>query len=192
MAVDMSMEGLMGLFLLAFTDSFISPIIPEVILLPLCLANRELAVYYAMVAWIASILGSFIGYSIGYKIGPVCVTKFVPEKHWLRIKALVDQYGAWALLWGAIAPIPYKVISISAGVLNINIKVFALVTMIGRAKRFMIEGILIYYLGETVIEIGQIVLAHKPLLFLVTFIIILGAYHLTKYLFNKPDENLKL
>jgi undecaprenyl-diphosphatase len=185
------MEGTVGLFLLAFTDSFISPVVPEVALLPLCLANRELAVYYAMVAWIASILGSFIGYFIGYKIGPLCVTRFVPEKHWLRMKNLVEQYGAWALFWGAIAPLPYKVLSISAGVLTIDIKIFILVTIIGRFKRFMIEGILIYYLGDTAIELGQSVLTHKPLLLITTIIIIGGAYHLTKHFRGKLDKNLK-
>lgn len=185
----MSTEGQIGLFLLAFTDAFISPILPEVILLPLCLANRELAIYYAGVAWVASVLGSLIGYSIGYKLGPVCVVKFVPEKHWLRIKDLVDKYGAWALLWGALAPLPYKVISITAGVLTVNIRVFILITIIGRAKRFMIEGILIYYLGGAVIELGQSVLAHKPLLLLVSLVIILGAYQLTKRLSRNSDKN---
>lgn len=184
-------EGLIGLFLLAFTDSFISPIVPEVILLPLCLANREMAIYYAGVAWIASILGSVIGYSIGYRLGPVCVTRFVPEKHWVRIKELVDTYGAWALLWGALAPLPYKVISITAGVLAIDFKVFILVTMIGRAKRFMIEGILIYYLGDAVIEFGQSILAHKPLLLLTSLLLIFGAYLLTKILCKAPDRDHK-
>lgn len=191
MVEDVSAEGLIGLFLLAFTDAFISPILPEVILLPLCLANRELAVYYAGVAWLASILGSLIGYSIGNKLGPVCIVRFVPEKQWLRIKNLVDTYGAWALLWGALAPLPYKVISITAGVLNVSIRVFVLVTVIGRAKRFMIEGILIYYLGEAVIELGQSVLAHKPLLLFASLVIIFGVYQLTKYWARNPDKNHK-
>jgi len=188
----MSTEGLLGLFLLAFTDSFISPILPEVVLLPLSLATPSLALYYAAVAWIASILGSFIGYFIGYKLGPICITRFVPEKHWLRIKDLVDKYGAWAIFWGAIAPLPYKVISISAGVLNINIRIFTLVTIIGRGKRFMIEGILIYYLGERAVELGQSILTYKPLLLLTTLIIIFGAYHLTKRFCGKSKENLNL
>jgi membrane protein YqaA with SNARE-associated domain len=192
LVVDASWEGLIGLFLVAFTDSFISPILPEVVLLPLCLATRELAVYYATVAWIASILGSFIGYSIGYKMGPICVNRFIPEKHWLRIKNLVDKYGAWALFWGAIAPLPYKVLAISAGVLNIDIRVFTLVTIIGRFKRFMIEGILIYYLGDAAIELGQNILAHKPLLFITALIIIVVIYHLSKYLRGKSAEKLKM
>lgn len=187
MAVDASFEGLIGLFLVAFTDSFISPVIPEVILLPLCLATRELAIYYAMIAWIASILGSFLGYFIGYKTGPICVNRLIPEKHWLRIKDLVAKYGAWALFWGAIAPLPYKVLAISAGVLSIDIRVFTLVTIIGRFKRFMLEGILIYYLGDAAIELGQSLLAHKPLLLITTVIIVFGAYHAVKFLRGKSN-----
>jgi Predicted membrane protein len=173
------MESIAGLFLLAFTDSFISPILPEVVFLPLCLANRELAIYYALIAWVASILGSFIGYGIGRKLGAACVTRFVPEKHWQRLKELVDKHGAWALLWGALAPLPYKVISISAGVLNINLRIFTLVTIIGRFKRFMLEGILIYYLGSAAIELGRTILAHKPLLIITTLLMVWGAYYLT-------------
>lgn len=148
-------HGLLGLMLLAFTDSFISPIMPDIIMVPLCLANPDKAIFYSGMATLASVAGGFIGFSAGSKLGPAVIERFVPRKHWEHIRNLVEKHGGWAIFWGAIAPIPYKFVSISAGVLGVNMRLFLIVTILGRAKRFLLEGILIYYFGPPLIAIWE-------------------------------------
>ena len=138
--------------ILAFVESFISPILPDVLLIPMCLANPSMAIYYAGATTLASVVGGFIGYSIGAWLGPVAVNRFIPKRHWDRIKNLAEKHGGWAVFWGAIAPIPYKFVSISAGVLGLNRRLFLLITILGRSKRFLLIGILLYYVGPSVLD----------------------------------------
>jgi len=145
-------NGLAGLMILAFVESFISPILPDVLLIPMCLANPSMAIYYAGATTLASVVGGFIGYSIGAWLGPVAVNRFIPKRHWDRIKNLAEKHGGWAVFWGAIAPIPYKFVSISAGVLGLNRRLFLLITILGRSKRFLLIGILLYYVGPSVLD----------------------------------------
>ncbi|BBB92087.1 MAG TPA: VTT domain-containing protein [Methylomusa anaerophila] len=140
-------NGVYGLMLLAFADSFVSPIMPDIIMVPLCLAEPDKAIFYSFLATISSVAGGFIGYSLGARLGPVCIVRFIPPHHWETIRNLVEKHGAWAVFWGAIMPIPYKFVSISAGVLGLNRNLFLIVTIIGRSKRFLLEGILLYYFG---------------------------------------------
>lgn len=139
--------GLFGLVIAAFTESFCSPILPDVILLPLAIAQPENAIYYGGIATIASVLGGFIGYGIGYKIGLPAAQKMIPVKYQDKIQGFVDNNAKWAVFLAAIAPIPYKFTSITAGALKINLSLFFVMSLLGRGKRFLLEGILIYYYG---------------------------------------------
>jgi len=148
-------NGVYGLVFLAFTEAFVSPILPDVVMLPLCLANPGLAIYYGAVTTAASVAGGLIGYGVGSKLGPICVKRYIPEKHWQRIHNLAEKHGGWTIFWGAIAPIPFKFVSISAGVLRLNFKLFIFISIIGRSKRFLLEAVLLYYLGPSLIEMWE-------------------------------------
>lgn len=152
--IDFAREnGVYGLMLLAFTESFISPILPDILMVPLCLAEPQNAIYYSGMTTLASIVGGFVGYSMGARLGPVCVNRVVPQHHWERIRSLAERHGAWTVFWGALMPIPYKFVSISAGVLGLNRNLFLLITVLGRSKRFLLEGILLYYYGAAILEV---------------------------------------
>ena len=143
----------LGVVILSFLDACISPIIPDVVLIPASIANPHQAIYLAMLATIAATIGSFVGYFIGCQFSDYAQQKIIPHQHMEYIRGLVDKYGAWAVFWGAMAPIPYKIVAISAGVLRLNIWLFALATFLGRAKRFLIFGIPIYFFGPSVVPI---------------------------------------
>ena len=143
----------LGVFLLSFTDAFISPIVPDNVIIPASIANPQNALWLATLATIASVLGAFIGYFIGHKFSNFAQQKIIPKKHMEHIRSLVERYGGWAVFWAAMAPIPYKFVAISAGVLKINLKLFTLATVLGRGKRFLIIGIAVHYLGPQVIPI---------------------------------------
>jgi membrane protein YqaA with SNARE-associated domain len=145
--------GLIGLIIISFTESFISPILPDILLIPMALAEPEKAIYYSAVATGASILGGLVGYLAGRRFGLPIIQKFVPQKHVDRIQHWVTNYGVWAILLASLAPIPFKFVSISAGVFRLNMTLFLFAATLGRAKRFLLEGVLIYYYGPYAMEL---------------------------------------
>ncbi len=145
--------GVTGLFILSFIESFISPILPDLLLIPMALALPQEAVYYAAIATLGSVLGGFVGYGAGNRFGIPLVKRFVPEGQADKIREWIEKYGGWAVFFAAMAPIPYKFVSISAGVFRISLPVFFLASVLGRGKRFMLEGVLIYYYGPKAIEL---------------------------------------
>ena len=139
--------GLYGLIVAAFTESFISPILPDIILLPLMLAKPQDAIFLGAVATIVSVAGGFIGYGIGYKLGAPAARKIIPAKHLARIENYLRENAKWAIFLAALAPIPYKFVSISAGAFRINFTVFVLISLVARGKRFILPGTIIYFFG---------------------------------------------
>lgn len=145
--------GLIGLIIVSFTESFISPILPDILLIPMALAEPEKAIYYSAIATAASSIGGIIGYLAGKRFGLPIIQKFIPQKHIDRIGNWITKYGVWAIILASLAPIPYKFVSISAGVFRLNMTLFVIASIIGRSKRFLLEGILIYYFGPQAIEL---------------------------------------
>lgn len=145
--------GLIGLIIVSFTESFISPIIPDLILIPMALSAPEKAIYYSAIATTASVLGGLIGYIMGRRFGLPLVKKYMPDKYSETIRHWVTNYGVWAVLLASLAPIPYKFVSISAGVFKLNMTLFIIASILGRAKRFLLEGILIFYYGPQAMEL---------------------------------------
>ena len=145
--------GTAGLFFVSFIESFISPILPDLILIPMALSAPEKAIYYALIATLASVLGGIIGYFIGKRLGLPVLQKYASAKHVETIHNWLEKYGGWAIFFAAMAPIPFKFVSISAGVFRVNMIVFLLAAIIGRGKRFLLEGILIFYYGPKAVEL---------------------------------------
>jgi len=145
--------GVIGLLVAAFTESFISPILPDLILIPVALANPSNAIYYGLITTVVSVLGGFVGYGIGNKIGMSAAHKMIPAKYMDKINHYVQDNAAWAVFLAAMSPIPYKFISITAGALGIRMPVFVTASLLGRAKRFMVEGFIIYYFGPKAMSI---------------------------------------
>ena len=144
--------GLAGLIAAAFTESFCSPILPDLILIPLALANPEQAIIYGVATTVASVLGGIIGYWLGSKLGVSATKRMIPQKYTELVQKYAQENAAWAIFFAALSPIPYKFVSITAGALKIDWKLFMGVSFIGRAKRFLIEGVLIYYFGPAAME----------------------------------------
>ena len=145
--------GLFGLIVAAFTESFISPILPDLLLIPLALADHQNAIWYGLAATAASVVGGIIGYWIGAKIGIHAARRMIPQKYMASVQSYVNANAVWAIFLAAMAPIPYKFVCITAGALKIRWPLFIFISFLGRAKRFMIEGILIYYFGPAAIDI---------------------------------------
>lgn len=144
--------GLYGLIVASFTEAFVSPILPDIILIPLMLATPSDAIYLGAVATAASVLGGFIGYAIGYKLGAPAARKVIPAKHLDKIEGYLNENAKCAIFLAALAPIPYKFVSISAGAFRVNLTVFVLISIVARGKRFLLPGALIHFFGPSAQE----------------------------------------
>ena len=134
----------------SFSESIIFPIPVDVLLVPMSLLNPSMAIWFGVVSMVASVLGGVIGYWLGQRLGRPALRIFVSSSKSDRAERLFDKYGAWAVVAAAVTPIPYKVFTIIAGVLNLELKKFVFASIIGRGFRFLSIGILFYIYGEEV------------------------------------------
>jgi len=141
--------GWIGLLIAAFTESFCSPIFPDLVLIPLALAHPEQALTLGIIATAGSVVGGILGYGIGFKLGGPAARKLIPAKYAEKIFYHAKNNAKWAIFIAALSPIPYKFVSITAGALKVRFTVFMIISLIGRGKRFLLEGIIIYYYGAT-------------------------------------------
>ncbi|MEO9364976.1 MULTISPECIES: YqaA family protein [Candidatus Nitrosocaldus] len=143
--------GDVGLFILAFLESSVFPVPPDVLLIALALANPALALYYATIATIGSVLGGVAGYYIGLKGGRRVAKRIFSERMIERADNYFKEYGVWAVLIAAFSPIPYKVFTIASGIFRLSLKGFIIASIIGRGARFYAEGLLIMLWGEQIL-----------------------------------------
>ena len=144
--------ALVLLVLVAFSESIFFPIPPDPLLIAIGVADPSVAIWAAALATAASVAGGVVGHYLGRRIGRPLLNKFVSEDKIARAESLFERYGAWAILAAAITPIPYKVFTILAGVMNLRMRSFLLASAVGRSARIMTVGVLIYVFGESVRE----------------------------------------
>jgi membrane protein YqaA with SNARE-associated domain len=148
--------GTAALAVLAFAESSFFPIPPDVLLIALCIGHRKKALWFATVCAAASLLGGIFGYLIGWGLWSMVDQLFfayVPgftEAGFNHVKSLYDQYNFWIVFVAAFTPIPYKIITIAAGVCHINFPMFLVASCIGRSARFFLVAGLLYFFGERI------------------------------------------
>lgn len=136
----------------AFAESSFFPIPPDVMLIPMALAYPRRA--YTMAAWctVASVLGGILGYAIGSLL-------YDSVGHWLvslygyggkveAFRAAYAQWGAWIILLKGLTPIPYKLVTITAGFAGFNFGLFVLFSIITRGARFFVLALLLHRYGD--------------------------------------------
>ena len=142
------------LALLSFLESSVFPIPPDVMLVPMCLANRRRALFYAMVCTIASVLGGLLGYAIGYylieTVGRGIIHFYGLDQAFEDYKTLFKEWGLWIILIKGATPIPYKVVTIASGAASFDLTVFILASILTRGVRFGAEAVLLWYYGEPI------------------------------------------
>lgn len=135
----------------SFADSSFFPITPLVMLVPMVLAQPSKAFSFALLTTLFSALGAVLGYSIGYFLFEIISPWLASTHYWpdyLSAKAWVDEWGIWAVLIGGFLPIPYKIFTIAAGSLSMNLPLFLLVSTLGRGTRFCAVAFLVKFGGE--------------------------------------------
>jgi membrane protein YqaA with SNARE-associated domain len=141
------------LFFLSFAESSFFPIPPDVMLIPMCLADKKKAWYYALITTLASVLGGVFGYFIGYFIFDLLELWLRDSNYWDSFqisKVWFKEWGLWAVLLAGISPIPYKIFTIAAGITGINLIGFILFSLLGRGARFFLIAAMISFFGERI------------------------------------------
>jgi undecaprenyl-diphosphatase len=183
-SVELSRElfislGVPGLFAVAFLEFFLLPVPPDLVLIPLALAQPEHAVIYAAVATAGSVLAGLVGYSIGRKGGrPVLESRFSGERA-ERAEAYFERSGFATIAIGAFAPIPegYELLSVASGVLGLDSRTYLLASLLGRGSKYFLEAALVLALGDAVRSLGEVDLY---VILGVIAIIVLAAYLLRR------------
>jgi len=143
--------GAWALFLLAFVESSFFPVPPDVLLIALTLPKPKRWLRYALICSVGSVLGGIFGYVIGIGLWGAARPLFIPyvfsQATFDRVVGLYAQHDFWIVFIAAFTPIPYKAITITAGVCRIDFAMFLLASVIGRSARFFMVAALIRIFG---------------------------------------------
>ena len=170
------------LAMVAFVESSIFPIPPDVMLIPMILAARNRAWLIAGVCTLFSVLGGLFGYLIGVflfeEIGRPIFEFYNFSNQFSDFTVKYNEWGAWAVLIAGITPFPYKVITILSGFSRIDIVIFIVFSIIARGARFFIVAVLLWYYGEA---IKIFIERHLGWLFAIFILLLLGSFVLVKF-----------
>jgi membrane protein YqaA with SNARE-associated domain len=176
--------GAIALFLLAFAEASFFPIPPDVLLIALCVGHRERSFWFATICVTGSVLGGAAGYLIGWGLWSGVDQYFftyVPgftEDVFQNVQSYYEKYNFWIVFVAAFTPIPYKVITIAAGVFGINFFMFMIASIIGRAGRMFLVAALLYHYGE---PIQKFIDKYFNILSIIVVAGIIGGFVVIKY-----------
>ena len=161
------------LALISFIESSVFPIPPDVLLVPMALAERNRSFNFAGICTVASVLGGFLGYAIGYflwdTLGAPLFEFYGYMDEFDTFKNAFNEQGAWLVLVFGVTFFPYKVITIASGVTMLDPLIFGLASVVARFIRFFVEAALIWRFGEAIREFieKRLVLVVSGVVFLV-------------------------
>jgi membrane protein YqaA with SNARE-associated domain len=140
---------------LSFAESSFFPVPPDVMLAPMCMAQPSRAWRYAGITTLASVLGGLLGYLIGFYAFELIQPWLQQSHYWdkyLHARSWFEEWGFWAILVAGFSPIPYKVFTIAAGTLAMNLPLFVAGSIIGRGGRFFLVAALMAWGGPQMEE----------------------------------------
>lgn len=143
-----------ALFGVSFAESSFFPIAPDVMLIPMVLADRKRAFLLAAWCTLASVLGGILGYVIGaylYEtVGQWLIALYGYAERVEEFRAFYAEWGSWVILIKGVSPIPYKLVTIVSGFAGYSFPMFVLLSAITRGARFMLWATLLYLYGEPI------------------------------------------
>lgn len=168
----------------SFVESSVFPIPPDVLLIPMVLAERSRWMRYALICTIASVIGAMFGYVIGAflfdVVGKPIIDLYNAQEAFSRIQQWYDIWGGWGVLFAAITPFPYKVLTIFSGFTGLDLLTFVVVSIVGRGFRFYLVSWLLHRFGEPIREFIE---KNLGLLFTLFMVLLIGGFVSVKYIF---------
>ena len=170
-------HALVILAAVAFIESSIFPIPPDVLLIPMVLAARRGAWLMAAVCTLASVAGGAAGYGIGYYLfeglGRPLLEFYGYMADFAAFQAQFNEWGAWIVAGAGLTPFPYKVITIASGVTALDPLVFIAASLLSRGARFFLLAGLLWYFGPA---IRGLIENHLGKLTMMLFALLLGGF----------------
>ena len=158
----------------SFIEAIFFPIPPDVLLIPMILANISKAWLYALVATVASVAGGVLGYFLGFvayeQIAEPLLIVLGKEAAISLFANSINQNGFVIVLTAGVSPIPFKVVSVMSGFTKMPLGLFILSAFLGRAVRFFIVATLLKYYGENIKNFLEKYLGWLFLLFIILLV----------------------
>lgn len=140
----------LALAIVSFAESSCFPIPPDVMLAPMVLAKPQRAFLFAGICTVASVLGGLLGYAIGVWLEPLghaILALFGHPQGQAEFHQWFAKWGVWIILIKGLTPIPYKLVTITAGVARFDLFTFVWASVVTRGARFFLSAILLKYFG---------------------------------------------
>jgi len=182
MSLAASPYAVWALAAVAFVESSVFPIPPDVLLIPMILAARMRAFEFAFIATIASVLGGLAGYGIGWGlwevVGQPILEFYGAMDKFEEFRAGYNEYGVLIVFIAGLTPFPYKVITIASGAFGMEIVPFMVASILARGGRFFIVSALLWRFGE---PIRIFIEKYLGLLTIAFCILLVGGFVVLKY-----------
>ncbi|MFD2263282.1 YqaA family protein [Lacibacterium aquatile] len=166
---------------ISFLESSVFPIPPDLMLIPMCIAKRAKAWFYATVCTLSSVAGGLVGYAIGYFAWELAMN-YVPTS-WIagiaKFQADFAEWGPWAIIGKGWTPFPFKIVTIASGVAHLDLFTFIWASIISRALRFYLVAGLLYYFGQ---PIRDFIEKRLTLVTMAAVVLIVSGFVALKYL----------
>ena len=167
----------------SFIESSFFPIPPDILLIPMVLAARKQWIGIALLCTTASVLGGIAGYGIGYylfeSVGRNLLELYGYSQKFSVFQNKYNEWGAWVVFMAGVTPFPYKVITISSGLAQLDLTTFFIASFLARGLRFFAVALLLFWIGP---PIRSFIEKRLGLLFTVFIVLLLGGFLFIKYL----------
>ncbi len=162
------------LAVISFVESSFFPIPPHPLLGLMCMARPERALRFGIICTIASVLGGLFGYAIGYflyeSVGQALLSALGMTESFPKAACYLREYGAGLILAKGMTPIPFKLITITAGFIHLSLFDFLWASLVSRSVQFMAVGILFWKFGAPIKRFIEKYLALASAAFLVALV----------------------
>src|SRR5947209_14879739 len=139
LALAASRHAMWVMAAISFAESSFFPLPPDILLIPMILAQPRRAWLIAGVCTLASVAGGFVGYAIGYflfdAVGRPVLEFYHAMDKYDALKAGFAQWGAWIIILKGLTPIPFKLVTIASGVAEFNLLTFTIASLVSRSLR---------------------------------------------------------
>lgn len=175
--------ALWALAIVAFIESSVFPIPPDVLMIPMIIAAPHRAFLIAGIATVSSVLGGLFGYWIGAElfdtVGRPILEFYGKTDRFDEFAARYNEFGAAAVLVAGVTPFPFKVITILSGATGLSLLQFTIYSIIARGLRFFIVAALLWKFGP---PIRDFIEKRLGLVFTVFVVVLIGGFFLVRYL----------
>lgn len=176
-------RALWALAFIAFIESSVFPIPPDVLMIPMILARPSRAWLIATVALVASVLGGLLGYAIGamaYEtLGRPILESLGKADAMAEFNTRFNDLGFWAVLTAGVTPFPFKVITIMSGWTGMALPTFIATSILARGLRFFVVAALLWKFGA---PIRDFIERRLPLMFTLFVVLLIGGFAAVRYL----------